>query len=159
MTRVFSKLKFTMKILSKNDYKLRAGFKMGTWFVPAQPRTKPGLSPIPPNVPSWCRVSWLLKGLAWRMALSCHSQANHRGRGSDATHKLGSWTCCPQTHRGGGHCRRPVAQAAVGVSPSASPFGHALLPVSQLARVYHLLISFIHSPTLHPSFPFVGTKF
>ena len=91
---------------------------MGTWFVPAQPRTKPGLSPIPPNVPSWCRVSWLLKGLAWRMALSCHSQANHRGRGSDATHKLGSWTCCPQTHRGGGHCRWPVTQAAVGVSPS-----------------------------------------
>ena len=83
---------------------------------------------------------------------------NHRGRGSDATHKLGSWTCCLQTHRGGGHCRWPVTQAAVGVSPSASPFGHALLPVSQLARVYHLLISFIHSPSPHPLISFCRYK-
>ena len=118
---------------------------MGTWFVPAQPRTKPGLSPIPPNVPSWCRVSWLLKGLAWRMALSCHSQANHRGRGSDATHKLGSWTCCPQTHRGGGHCRWPVTQAAVGVSPSASPFWTCTVASESAGNSVSFHLSFIHS--------------
>ena len=37
-------------------------------------------------------------------------------------------------------------------------FGHALLPVSQLAGVYHLLISFIHSPTPHPLISFCRYK-
>ena len=63
----------------------------------------------------------------------------------------GSWTGHPQPHRSGGHCRWPVTQAAVGVSPSASPFGHALLPVSQLATVYHFIsLSFTHFFTPHP---------
>ena len=94
---------------------------MGTWFVPAQPRTKPGVSPIRTTFPSkWCRVRWFLNGLAWRMALSCHSQVNHRGGGSDATLLPGSWTGQPQPHRCGGHCRWPVTQVAGGVPPSAS---------------------------------------
>ena len=33
----------------------------------------------------------------------------------------GSWTCRPQTHRGGVHFRRPITQVVVGISPSASP--------------------------------------
>ena len=33
----------------------------------------------------------------------------------------GSWTCRPQTHRGGVHCRWPVTQVVGGISPSASP--------------------------------------
>ena len=45
----------------------------------------------------------------------------HRGRGSVATSSPGSWTCPPQTHSGGGHCRWPATQVVGGVSPSASP--------------------------------------
>ena len=38
---------------------IRAGFKMGNWFVPAQLRTKPGLSPIPNHSSiRGNRVSW-----------------------------------------------------------------------------------------------------
>ena len=36
--------------------------------------------------------------------------------------KPGSRTCCPQTHRGGGHCRWPVTQVAGDVFPPASPW-------------------------------------
>ena len=32
----------------------------------------------------------------------------------------GSWTCGPQTHRGGVHCRWPATQVDGGISPSAS---------------------------------------
>ena len=32
----------------------------------------------------------------------------------------GSWTCRPQTHRSGVHCRWPVTQVVGGISPSAS---------------------------------------
>ena len=131
-----------------------AGFKMGNWFVPAQPRTKPGLSPIPPNVPSWCRVSWLLKGLAWRMALSCHSQANHRGRGSDAIRHTWFLDLLPSDPQRWGAlsvachpgCRRYLSLCL--------PFGHALLLVSQLVAVYHLFtvsFFFLHLTPLIPS--------
>ena len=39
----------------------------------------PGVNPIRTTSPIRCGAgsSWLLNGLVWRVALSCHSQANH----------------------------------------------------------------------------------
>ena len=59
----------------------------------------------------------------------------------------GSWTCCPQTHRGGEHCRWPVTQVAGGISPSASLWTCTVAGESAGSSV-----SFSHtSPTLIPS--------
>ena len=118
---------------------------MGTWFVPAQPRTKPGASPIRITFLSmWYRVSWLLTGLAWRTALSCRSQVNHRSRGSEATRYIWFLDRTPSAPQRWEHCWWPVTHLWRVVSLPLPPFGHALLLVSQLAAVYHFL--FHHTP-------------
>jgi hypothetical protein len=65
----------------------------------------------------------------------------------------GSWTCCPQTHRGGGHCRWHVTQVAGGVSPSASPWTCTAAGVTAGGSVSFLYIFFLHFMSPHPTPP------
>ena len=68
--------------ISRNDYIIITLLCVEGKFQ-AQQRTKPGSSPIP-NHCSIC-VCWLLNRLAWKLALSYDSQANHGDSpGSDA---------------------------------------------------------------------------
>ena len=62
----------------------------------------------------------------------------------------GSWTCYPQTHRGGGHCRWHVTQVAGGVSPSASPWTCTAAGVTAGGSVSFLYIFFFFT-LCHPT--------
>ena len=127
------------------------GFKIGIWFVPAQLRTKPGLSPIWITFPSkWCRIRWFLNGLAWEMALSCHSQVNHWGGGSVVTRYawfLDRTPSAPQImgalsvacHPSGGWC----------LSISLTLDMHYCLRVSWQMCIIFFIFFFLHSFFFH----------
>ena len=78
----------------------------------------------------WCWVSWLLNGLAWRMAQSCYSQVNHRGGQALFAHGwfLEPTPSAPQKWE---HCRWSLTQITDSVSPSFFLDLHCCWRVSQ----------------------------
>ena len=72
----------------------------------------------------------------------------------------GSWTCCPQTHRGGVHCRWPATQVDGGISPSASLWTCTVAGESAGNSVpfFHIHFFFCSLLTLHPNRRFLAGK-
>jgi hypothetical protein len=83
------------------------------------------------------------------MALSCHSQVNHRGGGSDAIRYTWFLDWTPSAPQKWGHCRWPVTQVAGGVSPSASiRFGSKLVKQLDLSESLHKLSQTYSTPSI-----------
>ena len=80
------------------------------------------------------------------MALSCHSQANHRGRGSDSIRHTWFLDLSPSDPQRWGALSVACHPGCRWYLSLCLPFGHALLLVSQLATVYHTIIFIFSSP-------------
>jgi len=78
--------------------------------------------------------------------LSCHSQANHRGRGSDAIRHTWFLDLSPSDPQRWGALSVACHPGCRWYLSLCLPFGHALLLVSQLATVYHTIIFIFSSP-------------
>ena len=72
----------------------------------------------------------------------------------------GSWTCHPQTHRGGVHCRWPVTKVVGGISPSASLWTCIVAGESAGNSVsyYHIHVFFSTFLTPHPNRRFLELR-
>ena len=95
------------------------------------------------------------------MALSCHSQANHRGRGSDSIRHTWFLDLSPSDPQRWGALSVACHPGCRWYLSLCLPFGHALLLVSQLATVYHTIIFIFFFSTFltpHPNRRFLAGK-